>query len=476
MDTSLAVSRPMKTEWNSTLSQWMPVGLAFAVYLVLAFPLRHWMVDDAAISMAYAANWVRGYGLVSQPGMAPVEGYSNFLWVAFLAGLNVLGLATVVGVKALSAVCVAAALLSMNALCNTLMGDKARAGVLLLSATCSSLVIWTTSGLENPLSLLLACEILRAMFLRRGVYLGALIAALGMTRPEGILVGVLPLAFLPRRSVLIYLAVVFTGFFSFLAFRWATFGDIVPNTFYAKEASRVDPLMILFNISDLLNAPFGLGLALLGILAVAPRVESMRRNIPLAMMAITGGIFALMPSDWMADHRFGTAFLPGAFVLTGVVLSKYPRVMLVLLVLSISLNAQRLATFYRAPTISTVQVEATANSFEQRAKSLGIKNASLLTPDIGAALLHSSLRIYDLAGLCDPVIATALRERDKTVLHDYVFEQLRPTFIHAHTVWADLAAFETDHRFARDYVALSATDFVRRDALRPSFTTPSPSG
>ena len=63
------------------------VAFALASYALLTIPLRGWLVDDAAISMAYAANWTAGHGLVAQPGLPPVEGYSNFLWVVVLAGL-----------------------------------------------------------------------------------------------------------------------------------------------------------------------------------------------------------------------------------------------------------------------------------------------------------------------------------------------------------------------------------------------------
>jgi len=39
------------------------------------------VLDDAFISLRYARNLVSGYGLVYNPGLPPVEGYTNFLWV-----------------------------------------------------------------------------------------------------------------------------------------------------------------------------------------------------------------------------------------------------------------------------------------------------------------------------------------------------------------------------------------------------------
>lgn len=47
---------------------------------------RYFMLnDDAMISMRYARNFARGYGLVWNPGEAPVEGYTNPLWVVYMA-------------------------------------------------------------------------------------------------------------------------------------------------------------------------------------------------------------------------------------------------------------------------------------------------------------------------------------------------------------------------------------------------------
>ena len=44
-----------------------------------------WLIDDAGISFAYARNLAGGFGLTAQPGVAPVEGFSNPLWTACVA-------------------------------------------------------------------------------------------------------------------------------------------------------------------------------------------------------------------------------------------------------------------------------------------------------------------------------------------------------------------------------------------------------
>ena len=61
---------------------------------LLAFHVRTYafLCDDAFISFRYARNFAHGHGLVFNPGFERVEGYSNFLWVVVLAGLDRLGL------------------------------------------------------------------------------------------------------------------------------------------------------------------------------------------------------------------------------------------------------------------------------------------------------------------------------------------------------------------------------------------------
>src|SRR5690606_8691438 len=49
-------------------------------------------VDDAWISARYAWHLAEGHGLVYNAGEPPVEGYTNLLWVLWLALVHTLGL------------------------------------------------------------------------------------------------------------------------------------------------------------------------------------------------------------------------------------------------------------------------------------------------------------------------------------------------------------------------------------------------
>ncbi|HPI33482.1 MAG TPA: hypothetical protein PLR32_09245, partial [candidate division Zixibacteria bacterium] len=48
------------------------------------------LLDDAMISMRYAENLIRGYGPVFNAGAAPVEGYTNPLWMLYMALVHLL--------------------------------------------------------------------------------------------------------------------------------------------------------------------------------------------------------------------------------------------------------------------------------------------------------------------------------------------------------------------------------------------------
>ncbi len=86
----------MGTVPNSMLAN--PGRRALLPFLIAAVPfvllvLRFdWLCDDAFISFRFARNLAAGLGLLYNPGLAPVEGYSNLLWVLWLALFEVAGI------------------------------------------------------------------------------------------------------------------------------------------------------------------------------------------------------------------------------------------------------------------------------------------------------------------------------------------------------------------------------------------------
>ena len=502
--------------------------LPFVIYLTGAALLGDWIIDDAGISYAYARNAAAGHGLVSQPGRPPVEGFSNFLWVVLL--MPFVGLGTFDPIwtpKLLGALLVLGAFaLVQRTLRRATGSDALGLLVTLLVAACPPVVIWTTSGLENALTLLLVAALYTTAVERSGRWqlrCGALAGLLAMTRPDGLLyagLGVLlALAGLARREPVravvreigahaLGLGLVFVPF---LIFRLRVFGLPFPHTYYAKRmhgsleeslaAMARDPAAVEAKLAEVCRGAFGPpGPALVALTALGAVFLEVKGRLPrhaavaVALQGIALGGYVWMDVDWMGEHRFatGAALLSIlSFVVVGVAaardlaarmklaaapLSRLRRFALplagtALVAGALATSVPRIVTFASNPPTPFNDVERSfARKIDRYADLLGVAQGSVYLPDVGATLWVSRLTVYDAAGLCEPDVVRTLKKGTPVWLdahpefYDHVFEELRPTFISTHHFWTLVTAFDDDPRFSRDYVAIDAYEdaYVRR--------------
>lgn len=505
-----------------SLRPWLPL-LPLLLYLAHAASYGSWIVDDAAISFAYARDLASGHGLVSQPGMAPVEGYSNPLWTWLLALCMWLhAFAPVWTPKLLSAALVAVGGLGIARACR-----EAWLSTLALSLTAlnPSFVIWTISGLENGLLVALVGT-LAALLVRAlraddtpatAVLAGAAAAALAMTRPDGALwLLAFPAALCWRQAnpttrgrLVLYTAASGALLAAFLLHRYMTFGELLPNTFHAKQAglswrlpltvlgaplllsaaraagpllhqptvrrraiaialfvAAAIPLLILTGARDLLRTAFGhgqlvLGAALLLLLAWV-RAPSPAARAAVLCTALGAMQYLALPRDWMGYLRFGTAFLlfvPLWLLLwlddLGWLATHRRRALAAAVLAAVTLpNDLRQWLHFRADPTLPVQAiwREQQQTFERYAARLGGER-SLLTEDIGAPLYFGSLRIFDLGGLAERRIGRTIF-RDPRALADHVFDELRPDFVRLRRYIARHSALTDDPRLLRDYAAI----------------------
>lgn len=509
----------MKRSWP------LPLLVLFAHALLFGA----WIVDDAGITFVYARNLAAGHGLVSQPGLPPVEGFSNFLWMlafvpAFLAGL----FDPVIVPKLASLALLAGSFVLLDRALFSLTGSRAVSLVtLFLLAVCSPFVIWTVSGLENPLYVFLLCLLLWLIVRERlreresGAFplaAGAVAAGLALTRPDGILfAGLYPLLTLAAGKgrwgrVVRYASVFALLLGAFLLFRWTYFGDLVPNTFYAKGGPNAKVYLDLVTLRpkmtakafELLESVAGPGNVLLPVALLAGtafligRRRFGWRHAVLLAFAYFGAVpFLLLPFDWMEEYRFGTPFFPflyayavtlaaslGEMLLPDPARKRLPALVAGLAAVGLSLTffAGRSILFAATPTVSFQEVvERFGLRYNRYADLLGLDQGSILLPDVGGTLWTSRLRVYDLVGLTDRTIARTLEKRPEA-FYDYIFGEAKPTFIHLHHYWTLQAGLDRDPRFQRDYIPLfryfepavieraegfplSSGDFIRREAI-----------
>lgn len=514
------------------------VLIPFIIYCLHLLLFGDWLSDDAGISFAYARNFIHGHGFVSQVGAEPLEGFSNFLWTLLLSPLFLRApVDPTVMVKVFSALFILIAYIFIyTAIYRNFKiipyKDFSIFIILLLLSINSSFVIWTSSGLENPLYVMLAVlyfllilEYNRsdAPASRLPMLIALVVTLLALTRPDGVLFAVVFPVYLAFtiifkrykfacRHLFIYFIFFVLFFGSFLLFRCLYFHDLFPNTYYAKSSPGIGMLLHLVFLTkiyviksyDLLSGIFSWRAGILSVLllvistAVFIKSRSRRENLVLLLMLLTTwAIYILLPNDWMGEFRFATPFFVFLYIYLWIVFMQFVyffirnrklrQVIVLITVLFLVATTTgtyvtRSAAFVKNPSapFKTIALRYGIR-FNDYADLLKIEKASLLCPDMGGTLYFSRHRVYDLAGLCDRKIAKLI-DKDKQGLKDYVFENLKPTFIHIHDIWSIKSGFEFDYRFRRDYLPLTETvsrfastrspgrvyysgDYVRRDAL-----------
>ena len=506
------------------------VLVPFAIYIAAASLLGDWVVDDAGISLAYARNLAHGHGFVAQPGVPPVEGFSNLLWVLALTPLGALPFASsAIAAKVLGGFAVLCAFYMLHGTMRSLTQRNAPGTALLsLLAVSPPIVVWTSSGLENGLSLFLVSALLDVLVRERPhapVVAATLGALLAMTRPDGLVYGVATFAFVAlqtfagsgrRRGAVRRLstfAVTFAALVGALfAFRRLVFGSFWPHTYVAKRehpslaaharALVDDPKAVFAALSDLAHGTAGVaGPALFVAIALALVLLDVRGRIdrrvwaPVVLFGAGAGAFVFLERDWMGEYRFATAPVAMAWTLAVLTLERLTREHRGVFVTTIGFvfcvavadAGSRLLEFSdRAPT-PYARVSDEASLLARFVEVLHVRGASVLTADVGAELVESPLRVYDLAGLCEPAVVKTLKRDSPLWLYDHpafytwVFEDAKPTFIVTRAFWTNVTSFTSDPRFTSAYAAIDSYEdryvarvygryarsglFVRRDAL-----------
>ncbi|MCB9462082.1 MAG: hypothetical protein H6682_00120 [Candidatus Eisenbacteria bacterium] len=207
-----------------------------AIGLAYAYVLR-WTSDDAFITFRYIDQWLGGHGLVYNPGER-VEGYTHPLWLLLLTPFRAAGLALVPASMFLGLLSYAGLLL--------LLGRRYPLTALVL-ALHSEVATWATGGLETMLFTLETMLLVWTVSQKRAWLAGLVSVAVVLTRPDGALFVVCAGLFLllwSERSVGMggrirtlgrFLAPIALVLAPYLAWKLSYYGDLLPNTYYAKS-------------------------------------------------------------------------------------------------------------------------------------------------------------------------------------------------------------------------------------------------
>lgn len=263
------------------------------------------LADDALISLRYAERFLEGKGLTWNDGER-VEGYTNFLWVIATAALGALGVELVQAARLAGALGTALLLFALWRHAALVALESARAVVLFAGAVFVAasppVAAWVLGGLENSLLTgFLAMGVVELMMFMRAVqnkqhhlyYAGLWLGLMVLTRADApLLVASLSLGLFfallgtwrEKLKAAVLLAVIPLGCFLLqLAFRVIYYGDLFPNTYYAKFALTPQRFSDGLSYVAAIWLPLGVGGLALGVAgAAAAQVLKQGFSVPSA--------------------------------------------------------------------------------------------------------------------------------------------------------------------------------------------------
>ncbi|HET6512830.1 MAG TPA: hypothetical protein VFH43_11600 [Candidatus Kapabacteria bacterium] len=496
---------------TSTMWMWLFGLMGFGLLLLQAIDYINFAVDDVFITLRVAQNAANGLGLVFNAGEY-VEGYSNFLWTVMLAGI-----AWISGTsfeqpyvllwiaKGLSFAAGLLAIFFLYKLARLRMGSSffSLLAVLALIGT-GPFVLWMCGGLEGTFyaTLLVVCLYVVEQYKRtsQAWYLTAFgIAAFmtSITRPEALMhSGVMFVAMLVMfkgkermllivRSMLPYAALM--GIF--LMWRWVTYHDILPNTFYAKTGGGLTGYIL--GVKYLLaGMVFIAGPFLLAIpLTIARGVRSdVTVRVGLGLILSTAFFVSYSNGDWMAGFRFVMPLAP-ILILFGIESIKQfagkldlsnrsqmiPLACVTLVVLSGMIFSARQMTRGSIQTMPTgfSHITGHATGWHEEIGNWLRENTdgrrTIATGEAGMmAYLNPNTRLIDLYGLLDRYIAHTKKDR-KPLDPNYVFDQ-KPDYILLYGTGEEATIVSYSHN-SDDYLGIiqSSPRFRQEYQLKKKF-------
>jgi len=307
------------------------MGVLCIILFSISLYFFNYIPDDTFITLRYARNAIRGYGLVFNR-FDRLEGYSNFLWLILLIAAGKAQLPLILSARALSLLLTFVSIFLTAVYAARLSrpyrstGNKALIiGMPAIAMAASSAVsTWSLSGTEIPLFTTML--LLSAIALIDGKkYLSlSLAATLGLIRPEGIVFFALFLFLIADESresgkaLLVGIAIAAALYLPYLAWKVNYFGSIIPNTYYAKRGPL--PLTAGNGSKYLLKFIMSYGyMMLIALFLLGGYLKRERAILIATSLVITHwALIVLLGGDWMPNFRLLLPTLPFIFIILSV--------------------------------------------------------------------------------------------------------------------------------------------------------------
>ena len=321
--------------------KYLLIIIIFFVLYCLFLSWSFWFqnVDDAYISFRYGKNLMDGHGLVYNPGEY-VEGYTNFLWTVITAPFT--------KIKSVDISIFALSLGLIFSIINIFILTRITrqfsdlfpvkpAYLILLPAIFfvidDSIAFWAIGGMEFPMYTLFILAAAYYYFKindkpNNYIIMTVFLMLCTLTRPEGNMIFVITMFhfLLFRKSIKSWgkkflMISMYYGLFAlvYYGFKYFYYGQIIPNTFYAKGVTDISMNLLLG--FKYLALCIGTRLYIFIFILFVPfkKVYKDFKQSYLLLFTIVYIMYILfVGGDWMIANRFFVPIIPFLYILSAI--------------------------------------------------------------------------------------------------------------------------------------------------------------
>jgi arabinofuranosyltransferase len=431
------LSGVLRTRFNLVLT-------LIVIELAIAAWTNRFIQDDAFISFRYADNLVNGYGLVWNPGER-VEGYTNFLWTVAMS-IPLYLRSDPVTFSFVFGIMLFICSLALTYKASVLICGSREVGLLtvLLLGTNYTFLSYATGGLETQLQ---ACLFAAGMYIvLRSIHacewrttamveLSIVLSLAMLTRPDSLLllVVILPagLFFVLRQQapyrdkltkVLALILPVTVVVATWTLWRQWYYGDLLPNTFYAKASSITSPSRGLFYVYKFLVSYLLVPFPLLCLVALKRLISGRNTKVLLclALILLWTSYVVKVGGDFM-EFRLLVPVMPLMFLVIAWLIFLFVRqaeIQATLFVLVLLGSLHHASTFGEYSSIHRIRairqlyayVKNEDSDWAEIGRVLGRSfgyspDVSIATTAAGAIPFYSRLNTIDMHGMNDRWVA-----------------------------------------------------------------------
>jgi len=453
--------------------------------ILLLFQLLFWnfTVDDAFISFRYAKNLFLDQEMVFNIGEAPVEGYSNFLWVIWMTLSFVLNIEIIFFSKISGLIFCHLSVLILYKLAFRISKSKDLSClVTLFYVLTPNIALWSIGGLETSLFSCLLLVSVYFFILDISVRMNRIIKLspfsfllLSLTRHEGAVLFAFTLIFflyllikskeinINRRILLLfcYGGTFIITYAPYFLWRIAYYNNILPHTFVAKQTGFD---LLLFIEQLIFYLPLLIFLLPSLFLIVFYYIKRSNYRIKdaihqyIILLTLSLSIIILFLTSWMPGFRFIVPLIPFVYLLLPKplnflltmyrnkfklsILSKNFKFITVTIICA--LNFSQIFTFYPFVVLYGAGINECNIVLGKWIKDNSLSNSSLAVWDAGAIPFYSNIRTIDIY----PDSLQDLHLYNNPEDADYILEQ-NITFLILNNEY--FSYIKTDIRFLNNY-------------------------